>query len=182
MKQLTPEIVELLNKKSTIVFLNAARQFVTLIENSNLYQNSFYEDSHKALSELYMSGLELETIDLLHSEAENKLDEVTNDELRKINSNLISILGKDCFYWDILAPTNTEQSEKPVQSWLVDDFANMYVTLNEEITKIDQIGTNEAIEDALWKLKFGFHHHWGNHCINAMRALHYLWYDGKTSM
>jgi hypothetical protein len=193
MKQLSPEITELLNKKSTTDFLNAARQFVTLLENGDLNKETFYKDSHKALSELYRTALELETVDLIHSGPESEFDEIDKDELRKMNKNLISNLGKDCFYWEVFDPTYTEQDEKPeqgwkitdkepTQGWLVDDFADIYADLKEELTKINQIGTDEAIEDALWQLKFGFNNHWGNHCIDAMRALHYLWYDGKVAM
>lgn len=51
MKRLSTEITELLNKKSTTDFLNAARQFVILMENGDLDHEEFYKDSHKALSE-----------------------------------------------------------------------------------------------------------------------------------
>ena len=71
MKQLSTEITELLNKKSTTDFLNAARQFVTLLENGDLNKETFYKDSHKALSELYRTALELETVDLIHSGGES---------------------------------------------------------------------------------------------------------------
>jgi len=193
MQQLSTEITELLNKKSTTDFLKAARLFVTLLENGDLNKETFYKDSHKALSELYRTALELETVDLIHSGPESEFDEIDKDELRKMNKNLISNLGKDCFYWEVFDPTYTEQDGKPeqgwkitdkepTQGWLVDDFADIYADLKEELTKIDQIGTDEAIEDALWQLKFGFNHHWGNYCIDAMRALHYLWYDGKVAM
>ena len=193
MKQLSTDITELLNKKSTTDFLNAARQFVTLLENGDLNQETFYKDSHKALSELYWTALELETVELIHSGPDSEFNEIDKDELRKMNKNLISNLGKDCFYWKVFDPTYTEENGKPgqgweitdrepTQGWLVDDFADIYADLKEELTKIDQIGTDESIEDALWQLKFGFNHHWGNHCIDAMRALHYLWYDGKVAM
>src|SRR6056297_2511530 len=164
MKQLSTEITELLNKKSTTDFLNAARQFVILLENGDLNREKFYKDSHKALSELYRTALELETVELIHSGSGSEFDEIDKDELRKMNKNLISNLGKDCFYWEVFDPAYDKENE-PTQGWLVDDFADIYADLKEELTKIDQIGTNESIEDALWQLKFGFNHHWGNHCI-----------------
>lgn len=193
MKQLSKEISELLNKKTTTDFLNAARQFVTLLENGDLSQETFYKQSHKALSEVYRAALELETVDLIYSGPDSEFKEINKDKLREQNINLISNLGKDCFYWEVFDPTYTEEDGKPeqgwkitdkepTQGWLVDDFADIYADLKQELIKIDQIGTDEAIEDALWQLKFGFNHHWGNHCIDAIRALHYLWYDGKVAM
>lgn len=187
MKQLSSEITELLNRKSTTDFLIAARLFVALLENDGLNQETFYKESHKALAELYLRALELESIELIYSGSESNFEEINKNELRKMNKNLISNLGKDCFYWEVFDPTYSEQDREVMnkessQSWLVNDFAEIYADLKEELTKIDRIGTNEAIEDALWQLKFGFNHHWGNLCINAMRALHYLWYDGKVAM
>src|SRR5690554_810755 len=82
MKQLSTEITELLNKKSTADFLNAARHFVKLLENGDLNQETFYKDSHKALSELYRTALELETVDLIHSGPESEFEEIDKEELR----------------------------------------------------------------------------------------------------
>ena len=81
MKRLSTEINELLNKKSTTDFLNAARQFVTLLEKGDLDQEEFYKDSHKALSELYRTALELETIELIYSGPESEFKEIDQDEL-----------------------------------------------------------------------------------------------------
>lgn len=191
MKKLSKEIIELLNKKSTTDFLSAARQFVSLMENGDLDHEKFYKDSHKALSELYRTAMELESIELIYSGAESEFEEIDVDELRKMNKNLISNLGKECYYWEIFDPTYSEEGtpgngwkitdKDPSLGYLVDDFASIYTDLKVELTKIDKIGTDESIEDAMWQMKFGFNSHWGNHCINAMRALHYLWYDGKLS-
>jgi len=189
MKQLSNEIIELLKKKSTTDFLTASREFVALLENGDLSQETFYKESQKALSELYQTALELETIELIYSGPDIEFKEIDKDKFKKQNINFISKLGKDSFYWKVFDPTYKEDDGKPGQGWkindkepvqgsLVDDFADIYADLKEELIKIDQIGTDEAIEDALWQLKFGFNHHWGNHCIDAMRALHYLWYDG----
>jgi len=193
MKKLSKEINQLLKKESTIDFLAAVRQFINLLETRTLGIELFYTEAHISLANLYQSGLNLENIDLIYSDAESKFEEVNKEELKKENENLISSLGEDSFYWKVFDPTVLGTSGKPTvdqkvaakdvcQGWLVDDFADIYADLKEEIFKIDIIRTDESIEDALWQLKFGFHHHWGNHCIDAIRALHYLWYDGKLAM
>jgi len=64
----------------------------------------------------------------------------------------------------------------------VDDFADIYRDLKIELIKIEKIGTDEAVEDALWQIKWSFVHHWGQHCINALRYFHYLYYDGKQTL
>lgn len=66
--------------------------------------------------------------------------------------------------------------KEPTQGWLIEDFSDIYRDLKIELNKIDTIATNEAVEDALWQLKWSFFNHWGNHCINAIRYLHYYCY------
>jgi len=193
MNELSKEINELLQKESTIEFLATVRQFIDLLEDKNIDKKVFYQKAHKSLAKLYLTALQLEQIELIYSSAESEFNVISQDELKKQNESLISNLGKDSFYWEVFDPTYTEENGKPdkgwkitdkepSQGWLVDDFADIYADLKEEIIKIDIIGTDESIEDALWQLKFGFNHHWGNHCVNAIRALHYLWYDGKTAL
>ena len=65
------------------------------------------------MSELYRTALELETIELIYSGPESEFKEIDQDELRKMNKNLISNLGKDCFYWEVFDPTYTEEDGKP---------------------------------------------------------------------
>jgi len=189
MRQLSSKINDLLNKKSTTEFLQAVRQLVSLLENGEINQENFYREVHKSLAELYRSALELENIELISSGSQSEFEEIDKNQLRH-NANLISKLGRASFYWEVFDPTYTEEEGKPgqgwkisdkepSQGWLVDDFSDIYADFKEELYKIDEIGTDKSIEDALWQLKFGFNHHWGNHCINALRALHYLWYDGK---
>ena len=181
MKKLSKEITVLLNKKSTVDFLKAARQIVKLLENGDLNKETFYKESHKALSDLYQTALSLERVELIYSGSYSDFNEIDQDMLSQMNQNLISYLGKECFYWEVFDPAYDKEKE-PTQGWLVDDFSDIYADLKEELFKIDEIGTNESIEDALWQLKSGFNQHWGNHCIDAMRALHYLWYDGKVAI
>lgn len=190
MNHLSERIQELLKKKSIVEFLNTSRQFVKLLENEDLDKTLFIKKAHSLLADLYRTGLNLEPIELIDSNEDSEFPNINKEELRKINIGLISNLGKDSFYWEVFDPTYTEESGNPgdgwkitdkeaSQGWLVDDFADIFADLKLELIKIDEIATNESIEDGLWQLKFGFNHHWGNHCINGLRFLHYLWYEGK---
>ena len=193
MQNLTKEIQSLIESKETQDFLKIARGFIELIENKEIKEKEFYSEIHKKLTELYNAGISLNSVELIHSNEKTEFETVTREKLKEQNVNLISSLGKDSFYWEIFDPTYTESDGKPgkgwditdkepSQGWLVDDITDIYADLKEELYKIDKIGTDEAIEDGLWQLKFGFTSHWGNHCVNAIRALHYIYYDGKKTM
>lgn len=184
---LSTDIRRFLESNSTTNFLNAARQFVALLEDKKIQEELFYSKVHTALSHLYASGHQLEIIDLKYSSAESDFDK--NSLFDNQNADLISGLGLQAYYLEIFDPSypgvedtgsnETSEDRKASQGWLTDDFADIYRDLKIELTKIDTTGTDEAVEDALWNLKWSFIHHWGNHCINALRYFHYLYYPGK---
>jgi hypothetical protein len=158
---------------STIDFVNAARDFVMLLEDNAIAKEEFYNKSHLCLCKLYLAGFNLE---LRYPDTEFEYEESKLFENR--NVCLISTLGEEGIYTDLFDPVYDQESE-PLHRWLEFDYSDIYQALKTNLAKIDKIGTNEAVEDAFWNFKFGFIHAWGNHCIDAMRALHYLKYDGK---
>ncbi len=186
--KLSTYIQEFLKRTTTETFLHAARQFIGLLETVSTDKGEFYSKVHTALLELYSAGHKLEKIELKYSLADRNFD---RDEIfENKNVGQISELGGEAFYWEIFDPTYSELTGHPEpvwtitereasQGWLVDDFADIYRDLKIELIKIDRIGTDQAIEDALWQLKWSFSNHWGQHCINALRYLHYFNYDGK---
>ena len=173
--ELSKEITDFLNLDTTKEFLFAADRFVSLLETENISRDDFVKQAHLALIDLYSSGHKFQPIELIYSSADSDFDR--DDLFKGKNQNLISLLEEQAFYFESFDPTY-EKEDKPSQGWLVDDFSDIYRDIKIGLNKIE-IGTDEAIEDALWQLKFSFRHHWGNHCINAMRYLHYFWYNNK---
>lgn len=189
--KLSTDIKDFLKRTSTETFLYVARQFIELLETTKIHKEEFYSKAHTALLELYSAGHKLEEIELKYSSADKDYDRDAIFENK--NAGQISELGTEAFYWEIFDPTYSEKDGQPnagwtitdreaTQGWLVEDFADIYRDLKIELIKIDNIRTDEATEDALWQLKWGFAHHWGQHCINALRYFHYLYYDGKQTL
>ena len=174
--QLSKDIIDFLNLDTTRNFLVAAHQFVDIVELKNINKESFVRQSHLALVDLYAAGQKLTEIELIYSNSDSNFDR--DKFFDNNNQNLISELGGQAFYFESFDPTY-EKDESPSQGWLVDDFADIYRDLKIELEKL-KVGSNEATEDALWQLKFSFRNHWGGHCINALRYLHYFWYDNKA--
>lgn len=186
---LSADLKEFIERSTTNIFLSKARQFVELLETPDINKNVFYSEAHVKLLELYYAGHKLDLIELKYSSAES---EFKNDFENK-NVNLISELGLQEYYWEVHDPGYLEMkgrldeeaslSDKEAsQGMLSDDFMDIYVDLKKSLSQIDKIETDEAIEDAFWQLKWGFSNHWGHHCINALRYLHYLNYDGKKTL
>jgi hypothetical protein len=152
---------------------------VTLLETDNIESKDFYKKAHSALADLYASGQKLELIDLNYSEFHKDAEELVPFENK--NANKVADLGDNAYYWDVvdLAFDKFGEDDEPGLGWLVDDFLDIYKDLKTALNQIDLIGTNGAVEHALWKLKWSYVYHWGQHCADAIKAFHYLAYNGE---
>ncbi|MBU2020278.1 MAG: DUF5063 domain-containing protein [Bacteroidetes bacterium] len=177
---LSSDIEVFLQKETTKNFLTSAQKFIEFLENNNLNKNDFLQQIHGLLLELYLKGFQFEEIGLNHSNSNTDLINSDEDIYINLSQTLNSVLGEDAYYREIFDPIS-DKEENSVQGWLVDDFSDIYRDLKIELDKI-KIGTDETIEDALWSLKWSFLNHWGQHCVNAIRALHFLPYEGKLIM
>jgi hypothetical protein len=189
--KLSKDIKEFLKRNSTATFLLAARRFVELLESKNISKKEFCSKAHTALLELYSAGHKLDKLEFKYLNDDKDYDRKVIIENK--NAGIISELGAQAIYWEIFDPTYSENDGQPHDGWtvtdkeptqasLVDDFQDIYIELKTGLIKIDQIGTDKAIEDALWYLKWSFSRHWGQHCIDALRYFHYLDYDGKQTI
>lgn len=174
-QKFSTDIQEFLERDTTQIFLTAARKIVELLEIENINKEDFFKRAHTALIDLYASGHRLEEIDLefQKEDADFKKNIFVEDK----NIHQIADFGHEAKYWKVFNPINKNMHES-MQGDLALDFDDIYYDLKAELEKM-KIGTNEAVEDALWQMKFSFTMHWGNHCIDALRALHYLSQDEK---
>ena len=172
-EKLLTDIQEFLTKNTTQKFLSAARQIVELLELEIIDKEDFFKRVYTALIDLYASGYKLEEIDLKIEKKE--LDFNKSISFENKNLKQISTLRYDTKYRKVFNPINKNVHEL-IQGDIALDFEDIYYDLKTELEKM-KIGTNEAVEDALWQMKFSFTMHWGNHCIDALRAMHYLSQD-----
>ncbi|MDQ8005863.1 MAG: DUF5063 domain-containing protein [Pedobacter sp.] len=189
--KLSADIKEFLGRQATVIFLDTSRKFVGLLETEDISKEEFYSKAHIAILELYLAGHKLEQIELKYSPDDRDFDRDAIFEHKNVGQ--ISELGAEAFYWEVFDPRYSEKDGQPdtgwvvtdreaSQGWLIDDFEDIYRDLKIELLKIDSIGTDEAVEDALWNFKWSFVNHWGQHAVNAIRYFHYLTYDGKPTI
>ena len=146
MQHLSPHIQTLLNDPGTQAFLKAARQYVALMENGSHSREAFYTELQKAVAELYLAGLLLKDIPLVHSDGETDFF-VPEDEIMKIHKSVFSHTGDEGLYWKIFDPS---RKEKPVRAWLQDDLADIYRDLKKELYK-----TTVSEQMKPWKMHCG---------------------------
>lgn len=70
-------------------------------------------------------------------------------------------------YWEVFDPYEHDDNE-PVAGSLADDVLDVYSDIRRGLALWDASQTQNAI----WEWRFHFDIHWGDHAVDALRALH----------
>ncbi|MGX1193090.1 DUF5063 domain-containing protein [Metabacillus sp. SLBN-84] len=139
----------------TEAFLNTASEYCHLIENFTLSSESEKAITLlRTISSLYAAALRLPEAD--HGEEEIAVFEFALPDIH---------LGDMANYWALFDPYTDEE---PVACSLNDDLQDIYRDIKGGILLFQ----NDKRPEATWHWKFTFESHWGQHALQAMRALH----------
>lgn len=169
-------------------FALLAVRFCSLVEDRESHSaESFLSGIHPLLAQLYAAGLGLPSTDVQFGEelydAGNEVsdfppepdpDGMPHEEWHPLFDALTAKLGERCFYREVHDPYDPpEQSE--VTGSLADDLVDIYRDLRTGLRKWQRGESG----DALWEWRFNFEAHWGQHVVDALRAIHSLaaWHD-----
>ena len=70
-------------------------------------------------------------------------------------------------YWEVFDPYDHEHTD-PVAGSLADDVLDVYRDIRPGLTLWDA----SQKQNAIWEWRFNFDTHWGDHAVDALRALH----------
>jgi hypothetical protein len=139
-------------------FVDQARQFCDFIEKAQGYSlEKRLSGARQRLLELYDAGTALP-----HVEPPEGVEAGPNPQPAE------GWLALESFetYWEVFDPY--EEGE-PVVGSLSDDLLGVYRDIRRGLALWDKDVPKAA---ALWEWRFHFDHHWGDHAIDALRALH----------
>ena len=161
---------EILKTTEFTDFYKTAVDFCDFIENfSSKEKVEFLKATRIYLLKLYANALKLQWVDLQSNiEYDDKLD---SDKFDKTLLFISERLGDARYYWHVFDPTNRVDIE-PICGDLVDDLGDIYQDLKFSVLTFN-LDKQDCQENALWQFKFGFEKHWGDHCINALSAIHF---------
>jgi hypothetical protein len=166
-----PSTAQVLKSDDFVAFFNAVVDFCAFMESENAVEGRpFLKAVRGHLLSLYSQGTKLPMIDLQTSqEYEDRVDRSVFEGQRL---RLAERLGEFRFYWHVFDPVNLEKTEACCGD-LLDDLHDMYVDLKRSV-HLFQLEKPDCEALALWKFKFDFDFHWGDHCIHALGAVHYF--------
>lgn len=167
-KKATPTSYSQMNELSSVNlnrFVLAAREYVAWCESSHIDEepDEFRLATLSRLAELYAAAQLLP-----YADAEDGPDvpEAESPGLRdEITANLAPMQFQ--MYWETLDPTNLNEMENIGCGDIFDDLLDIHSNISDGLWLLDQGYPNDAIW--YWHLLY---FHWGEHTINAMRALH----------
>lgn len=162
--------------KNVLEFVTVAREYCAYAENAPQYSKSdFIQVGIKILPLLYLKASMLPAV-------EQQLDEPVDAAVDEFIYTGIKdgIAGKLTAHDAYLEVFNEEmqRSEVPIVAYISEDLADVYQDLRN-FTASYRIGVEEIMNDALYGLSEQFRLYWGQKLLNALRALHSVYYSGE---
>jgi hypothetical protein len=136
-------------------FYLSTMNFCNTVENFN---SNIESDKYKTL---LISLLDMYSKAFFLPDVEPQNDKEANIEISLPNINFNKY---DC-YWEVFNPYHLEE---PLMANLSDDILDIYKDVKRGIYLYNNNEHKEAISE--WKINFEIH--WGNHAVDAIRALH----------
>jgi hypothetical protein len=139
---------------STDVFVERAREFCEFVPNArDLPIQERLMRLAWLLASLYAASLELPEV-----------EPGSSPEPSVVRPEACLEFGEHDCYWEVFDPYEHGQ---PVCGSLADDVLDVYHDVAVGLVLYDQ----GAVNDAIWTWAFLRDHHWGDHAVDALRAL-----------
>ena len=161
--------------KNVLEFVTVAHEYCAFSENSDQYTKSdFIQVAIKLLPLLYLKASMLPKMErTLDEPMDTAVDEFMYTNIKD------GIAGKltahdaflEVFHEDI------QRSETPVVAYISENFADMYQD-RRNFTASYRVGVEEIMNDAVVDIEEQFRLFWGQKLLNALRALHNIFYSG----
>lgn len=157
-------------------FIEAAKNFCLFIEKQDNYNaKEFLVLTQTHLLTLYQLGRTIPDVGL-QSNINVGID-IPNIEM-KATLALIGNRVPFSYYASVLNPLDIDSIEGVGIGDLIDDLGDIFEDLKRGIILFDKDDVG-AKENAVWKFKFDYDNHSGEHCIEALYAIHHYLYGNK---
>jgi hypothetical protein len=161
---------EILKAKHFSDFLNAAKNYCNFIETEDsLTEIQFLSVTQTHLVTLYYLARQLPSV---HLQVDKEFESDIDDEQMKALLRFIGARVRFSYYWVVLNPVDMNNLAETGTGDLIDDLGDIYKDLKRALV-IFETDDIAAKENAIWKFKFDFDYHWGEHCIEALSAIHH---------
>lgn len=154
---------ELATAPEVVAFIRSAEAFRRLLDERRTF------DDARALTMLARSIAELYAASLMLPNVEP----TGNDAPPEVSLPSVAVVGAGDVYWEVYDPY---EEGNLVCGSLTDDIKDIYRDIVEGLLLFHR----GEVENAVWSWRFHRQYHWGDHAVDALRALQRLIGDGEV--
>jgi hypothetical protein len=163
--------------KDVTEFVTVAAEYCKFVENTYRFsKRDFLNKAHKILPLLYLKATLLPKFQSVFDDENEKF--VSEEEWDFIHDSVKNKLGYHDEYREVFDPLTHEQVEQSSAS-IADNLADIYQDIKNFIS-LYHIGSEEMMNDALWECQINFEEFWGQKLVNALKAIHTVFYSGDN--
>ena len=159
-------------------FIEVAERFCAVVERARERDTgAFLAAAERALTLLYAAALELPAVEPSDTAPPGRA--VTNEEWHAAYGGLQAALGRCDLYRDIYDPAAMADpsgaiadGDEPVVGSVADDLADIWRDLQDGLRAWEGADPQARV-DIVWAWRDAFGYHWGQHLVNALRAIHW---------
>lgn len=161
--------------KDVIEFVTVANEFCALLEKAHDFsKEDFVKRSQKLLPLLYFKAAVLPAPEESTDEPYEKF--VTEADWHYTEQRIIQKLGETELFITMTNPTNPHETEEVSLS---ECYADIYQDL-KDFTMLYQVGSEGAVNEAMWELKENFEQVWGPRLLALLKELHDIIFSGES--
>lgn len=158
-------------------FVTVVGEYCVFVENTLRFSKKrFLDKARRLLPLIYLKASLIPKFDSVF-DAENERF-VTEEEWDIIKDSVKQKLGFHDEYREVYDPLTHEQLEQSSAS-ISDNLADVYQDLKNFVS-LYSAGTEDIMNDALWECKLNFEEFWGQKLLNALKAIHALYFGEEN--
>lgn len=156
-----------------IEFVTVAAETCFFLEHTaDLSREEFVSKGAKILALLYLKTAMLAISDRVYDDMTERF--VSEEAYNDIKGQVEFLLGDKDAYLETFHP-DMALSDTPIAVFVSENLADIYQELKDFAANY-QLGDTDVMNDALVGCLENFGEHWGQKCLNALRALHNIKY------
>lgn len=105
---------------------------------------------------------------------------VTEEMYESVRSRIANLLGERDVYLDTFHE-DMRYSDTPIAAFISENLADVYQDLGNFISSYRQ-GNEEVRREAIAKCRRNFRDYWGQRLLNALKALHFVYYAWEDNL
>jgi hypothetical protein len=161
-------------ERNTLEFVTVALEFCTLVETAGKAESlEFAGKAIKLLPLLYLKATLLPGVEA-DEEAGLELT-VTEDLYESVRTGIAALLGEKDSYLETFHP-DMPYSDTPVVAFISENLADIYQDVGNFLS-LFRLGNEPVMLDALALCRNNFREYWGQRALNALKALHAIYYN-----